>query len=146
MVCGAYVLHIPFFRYLPIWLGRQKSCGKLVGHASSVTPSWNVRLKLPLRVHRQQKTGSLAAACSKIREFLFVPGYTAGGTTTGVPTPFGFGPYLLSPGWLSVHISTSSQMPPTSGIREMNSHQPLFPRSCSLLTPTARLGMITARA
>ena len=44
-------------------------------------------------------------------------------------TSFGFGPYSFSSGLLSVTIKTNSQIPPISGISEINIIHPLFPIS-----------------
>ena len=59
-------------------------------------------------------------------------------------TPFGFGPYLFSPGALSVAAKIINQTAPTIGIKFIKNIQPLLPMSCNLLTETAVPGMKTA--
>ena len=58
---------------------------------------------------------------------------------------FGFGPYGLSPGLLSVAIKTINRIAPIKGISDINIIQPLLPISCSLLTATAILGTNVTR-
>ena len=57
------------------------------------------------------------------------------------PCSFGLGPYWLS-GPLSVTRVIKCQSTPIKGIKLTNTHQPLFPVSCSLLTVTAYVGII----
>ena len=103
-----------------------KSCRALLAGCPVVPPMFTSDLG-SIRFHLSRKTAS-----------------SYSWTCIGDETILGLGPYLFSPGWLSMQNSTSSQIPPTRGINPRKHHQPLLPISCSLLTCTASPGMITA--
>src|ERR671912_2808700 len=65
--------------------------------------------------------------------------------TTLAVASFGLRPYRLVPGVPSNRANTRSTIVPISGTRTISIHQPDRSMSWSLLTVTARLGMMTAR-
>ena len=56
--------------------------------------------------------------------------------------PFGFGPHLLLPGWLSNKKNTNRTIEPINGISIIKYHQALLPVSCNLRAINAKPGIM----